>query len=127
MKWGGFVIWFIILSSIRIPKYISQSIIEPISKVDGWFIQLALIILVFLILLFLSKIFKIIKKIFVNLKKEKRLKTAEKKIDRQKKKIEGLQEDKGSLAKTRKRIEEREALKQAAKDEIEGLGASDEG
>ena len=126
MKYGIFVIWFIALSSIRIPRFCSQAIIEQISKANGWFLQLLLMMVVILILLFISAIFKIIKRIFIAIKKEKRLKRTENKVKKQSERIEELEDDDEYLRKIKQREKEERELSEAAKEEIEGLGGSEE-
>lgn len=84
-RWGASLAFFILISSVRIPRFISLTIISAISAAKYWTFQLVLVIIVFFAFIFLFLYSGIMKKHFKKLRTLKDIKLNKKEIEEEKK------------------------------------------
>lgn len=121
VKWGIFAVFFIVISSVRIPKWISELIIGQIAKFEDIKIQIMFIIIIIFVLIIITLFFIYWKRSFKEEKKEQRVKTTEKKLKKQRKELDKIEKE---LAGSKDELSEREKreLQESAREDVEGLG-----
>jgi len=115
---GAFVVIFVIFSSIRIPRFFAENIIEVISKIDFFAVQVILIVAVFVILSFMFKYSRAIGNGFTTKARNIQVKENTEVVKKLKKRAEKIDKSKS------KKDEDEEAEKsidEEARETIEGI------
>ena len=84
VKWGFFIVYFLIISFIQAAHFLSRFIIYWISDDLHWAIQLLLLAIIIFAIIFVNKLGSSIKKFFVKNKKERDIKSNKKELKEQK-------------------------------------------
>ncbi len=118
-RWGIFLLFFLVISTIRIPRFISLFVISFISKTGHWAFQLILIALVFVIIVFFFIYAGMLRRQFSKLELVKDVKISKEKVKEQERGNRAFKE--GMISKSGKVKSIEEDAEEQAREDIEGM------
>ena len=117
-KWGSFAVFFVFISSVRIPRFLSEKVVNLISSAGDLALQIVLAVVVFAFLFISFIYFSSIKRALRSTARNNALNRTTKKLEVQSRRLDSI--EKGSKKNKKKDLDEE--VDEEAKEAMEGAG-----